>query len=138
MRLCSFAVATPLGPLRRIGMATPQGILDATAARTALLERRLPGQRLAVRRALAETLKPNLRRKGASDTHAALLRLARDRVGALRLVTTNFDRIFHVAARRERPPQSGGHLRQPEADEHCDREERGLEVEGEDARPRGH
>ena len=65
-----------------------------------LLERRLPGQRIAVRRALAEALKPNLRRKGATDTHAALLRLARDRVGALRLVTTNFDRVFHVAAKR--------------------------------------
>ena len=65
-----------------------------------LLERRLPGQRLAVRRALAKTLKPKLRRKGATDTQAALLRLARDREGALRLVTTNYDRIFHVAARR--------------------------------------
>ena len=65
-----------------------------------LLEHRLPGQRLAMRRALAEALKPKLRRKGATDTHAALLRLARDRAGALRLVTTNFDRIFHVAAKR--------------------------------------
>lgn len=65
-----------------------------------LLERRLPGQRLAVRRALAQILKPKLRRKGATDTQAALLRLARSREGALRLVTTNFDRIFHVAAKR--------------------------------------
>lgn len=65
-----------------------------------LLERRLPGQRLAVRRALADVLKPNLRRKGATDTQAALLRLARSREGALRLVTTNFDRLFHVAAKR--------------------------------------
>ena len=65
-----------------------------------LLEHRLPGQRLAVRRALAEALKPKLRRKGVTDTHAALLRLARDRDGALRLVTTNFDRVFHVAAKR--------------------------------------
>lgn len=64
-----------------------------------LLEHRLPGQRLAMRRALAEALKPKLRRKGATDTHAALLRLARNREGALRLVTTNFDRIFHVAAK---------------------------------------
>jgi len=63
-----------------------------------LLERRLPGQRLAVRRALAKALKPKLRRKGATDTHAALLRLARSRKGALRLVTTNFDRVFHQAA----------------------------------------
>jgi hypothetical protein len=65
-----------------------------------LLERRLPGQRLDVRRALAKALGPKLRRNGASDTHAALLRLARSREGALRLVTTNFDRIFHVAAKR--------------------------------------
>lgn len=65
-----------------------------------LLERRLPGQRLAVRRALAQALKPRLRRKGATDTQAALLRLGRSREGALRLVTTNFDRIFHVAAKR--------------------------------------
>ncbi|MGQ2979618.1 MAG: SIR2 family protein, partial [Polaromonas sp.] len=65
-----------------------------------LLERRLPGQRLAVRRALAQALKPNLRRKGATDTHAALLRLARSREGALRLVTTNFDRVFQTASKR--------------------------------------
>lgn len=65
-----------------------------------LLEHRLPGQRLAMRRALAEALKPKLRRKGATDTQAALLRLARNREGALRLVTTNFDRIFHMAAKR--------------------------------------
>lgn len=64
-----------------------------------LLERRLPGQRIAVRLALKHALKPNLRRKGARDTHSALLNLARNRDdGALRLVTTNFDRIFHSAA----------------------------------------
>lgn len=65
-----------------------------------LLERRLPGQRLAVRSKLALALKPKLRRKGATDTQAALLRLARNREGVLRLVTTNFDRLFHVAAKR--------------------------------------
>ncbi|MEZ4495171.1 MAG: anti-phage defense-associated sirtuin Dsr1 [Dehalococcoidia bacterium] len=65
-----------------------------------LLERRMPGERQAVRNKLNEALKPNLRRKGSTDTHAALLRLARNRQGALRLVTTNFDRVFHKAARR--------------------------------------
>lgn len=65
-----------------------------------LLERRLPGSRLAVRRSLEQALKPKLRRKGAIDTQAALLHLARSREGALRLVTTNFDRLFHVAAKR--------------------------------------
>lgn len=77
--------------------AFDRGQFDATLD---LLERRLPGQRLAVRRALAKALKPKLRRKGATDTQAALLRLARSREGALRLVTTNFDRVFHSAAKR--------------------------------------
>jgi hypothetical protein len=77
--------------------AFERGQFDATLD---LLERRLPGQRLAVRSKLAQVLKPKLHRKGAIDTQAALLRLARSREGALRLVTTNFDRIFHVAAKR--------------------------------------
>ncbi len=75
--------------------AFDRGQYDATLD---LLERRLPGQRLSVRRALAEVLKPNLGLDGATDTQAALLRLARNREGALRLVTTNFDRLFHAAA----------------------------------------
>lgn len=74
-----------------------RGQFDATLD---LLERRLPGQRLALRHALAQVLKPKLRRKGATDTQAALLRLARSRKGALRLITTNFDRVFHTAAKR--------------------------------------
>lgn len=65
-----------------------------------LLERRLPGQRLALRTALAQALKPNLLLRGAVETQIALLRLARGRDGALRLVTTNFDRVFHSAAKR--------------------------------------
>jgi hypothetical protein len=63
-----------------------------------LLEQRIP-KRL-VRNALAQSLNPKLCRKGAIDTQAALLRLARSRKGELKLVTTNFDRIFHVAAKR--------------------------------------
>lgn len=67
-----------------------------------LLERRLPGQRLAVRQVLATALKPNLRLKRATETHTALLQLARSREGPLRLVTTNFDRIFaRLIARRK-------------------------------------
>ncbi|MEQ1660052.1 MAG: SIR2 family protein [Hylemonella sp.] len=81
--------------------ALDRGQFDATLD---LLERRLPGQRLAVRRKLAQALKPNLRRKGATDMHVALLRLARSRDGALRLVTTNFDRVFHAAAKRTGQP----------------------------------
>lgn len=66
-----------------------------------LLEKRLPGQRIAVRRALAKVLKPKLRRKGATDTHVALLQLSRCRDdGAIRLVTTNFDLVFEHVAKR--------------------------------------
>ncbi|MCO7223220.1 hypothetical protein [Pleionea sp. CnH1-48] len=79
--------------------AFERGQFDATLD---LLERRLPGQRLSVRRALAKVSQPKLRRKGAFDTQAALLRLARSREGALRMVTTNFDRIFHTAAKRSK------------------------------------
>ncbi|ROZ63910.1 anti-phage defense-associated sirtuin Dsr1 [Ramlibacter sp. WS9] len=68
-----------------------------------LLERRFPGQRAAVRAALAKILKPKLRRKGATATHAALLQLARDRGNNVRLVTTNFDRIFQRLLGRIKP-----------------------------------
>lgn len=78
--------------------AYDRGRFDATLD---LLERRLPGQRTAVRKALAQSLKPTLRRKGATETHTALLRLARSRKGDLRLVTTNFDGVFEVAAKRD-------------------------------------
>lgn len=81
--------------------AFEQGRFDATLD---LLERRLPGQRSAVRGALAKALKPKLRRRGAIETHAALLRLGRNREGVLRLVTTNFDRVFHAAAKRTHQP----------------------------------
>ncbi len=78
-----------------------RGQFDATLD---LLERRLPGQRVEMRRALAAALQPKWRRRGATDTHTALLQLARAREGSLRLVTTNFDRIFDRAAKRVRRP----------------------------------
>lgn len=64
-----------------------------------LLERRVPGQRFAVRKALAQSLRPNLKRPGATQTHQSLLQLSRHKDGSFRLVTTNFDRIFEKAAR---------------------------------------
>jgi hypothetical protein len=71
------------------------GQFDATLD---LLERRLPGQRSAVRDALTNILRPCLSCEGATDTHEALLVLGRTHGDAIRLVTTNFDRIFaHVA-----------------------------------------
>jgi hypothetical protein len=65
-----------------------------------LLARRLLGGRQAVLNELEQVLQPKLRRKGATDTHAALLELARNREGQLHLVTTNFDRLFEHAAKR--------------------------------------
>lgn len=68
-----------------------------------LLERRLPGQRHQLRAALMQALKPNLNLKGATDTHKALLQLSQNHDdGALRLVTTNFDRIFQRVAKRNK------------------------------------
>lgn len=71
-----------------------------------LLEDRLPGQRkgLQMRKALADSLKPKLRKTSARETHAALLQLARNREGKLRLVTTNFDRVFDHVSKRESMP----------------------------------
>ncbi len=67
-----------------------------------LLERRFPGQRLAVRSALINILKPKFKRKGAIDTHAALLQLAQCRDGMTRLVTTNFDKIFQYLIKKSK------------------------------------
>lgn len=77
--------------------AFERGQYDATLD---LLERRIPGNRTALRKALAKNLEPNLRLKGATDTHKALLQLGRDRQGNTRLVTTNFDRVFERINKR--------------------------------------
>lgn len=42
MKLCTFAISTPVGIMRRTGVVTDLGILDAAAARAAFLERSLP------------------------------------------------------------------------------------------------
>jgi SIR2-like domain len=67
-----------------------------------LLEARVPGGRWTVRKALAEALKPKLRKKGATTTHTALLDLARNRDGSVHLITTNFDRIFNREISRKK------------------------------------
>ena len=79
--------------------AYKDGRYDATLN---LLERRIPGRRIAVRQALLHSLKPKLRRRGATDTHKALLQLGCSREGALRLVTTNFDRVFEYVLKRSK------------------------------------
>jgi len=69
-----------------------------------LYEHRLQGGRSAVRRWLPDVLTPDLTRPRALTTHVALLALARNRRGEIKLVTTNFDRLFEVAADRHRLP----------------------------------
>lgn len=59
-----------------------------------LLERRYPGEKLAMREVLHDVLAPKLKRKNAKTTHKALIELSKSRDGKTRLVTTNFDRIF--------------------------------------------
>lgn len=65
-----------------------------------LLEERITGGRTAVRRALQSTLQPKLRRKGAKETHSALLELAKTNENKMHLVTTNFDLIFEKLLRK--------------------------------------
>ena len=70
-----------------------------------LLERRIPGAANVVRKELAKALRPKWKRPGATTTHEALLELGRSRAGSLRLVTTNFDRIFERAAYKKKLKQ---------------------------------
>jgi 2-keto-4-pentenoate hydratase/2-oxohepta-3-ene-1,7-dioic acid hydratase in catechol pathway len=44
MKLCTFAVSTPLGEVQRVGVVHADSLLDATAARIALLEQSLPAE----------------------------------------------------------------------------------------------
>jgi hypothetical protein len=69
-----------------------------------LYEHRLQGGRSAVRRCLPDVLTADLTRPRALTTHAALLALARNRRGGIKLVTTNFDCLFEAAAVRHRLP----------------------------------
>lgn len=67
-----------------------------------LLERRYPGQRIAVRKALATVLTPLQIEENSTIAHKALIQLATNRKGKVRLVTTNFDRLFqHVITKND-------------------------------------
>lgn len=59
-----------------------------------LLEADIVGGRETVRRTLAGILTPDLRAPNATATHDALLTLGKCRNGHIRLITTNFDRLF--------------------------------------------
>ncbi len=63
-------------------------------------EDRVQGGRRNVRRWLPDILKPNPTKRHALASHFALLTLGRSRDNGLRLVTTNFDTLFEMAAER--------------------------------------
>ncbi|MCY4003903.1 MAG: SIR2 family protein [Rhodospirillales bacterium] len=66
-----------------------------------LLEANIVGGRATVREKIAEILEPDTSAAGATATHEALLRLAECRERRIRLITTNFDRLFeHVISNR--------------------------------------
>lgn len=66
-----------------------------------LLEAEIVGGRKTVRRALAEILTPDLNAPNATATHKALLTLGKCRNGNIRLITTNFDRLFEEVIAEE-------------------------------------
>ena len=59
-----------------------------------LLEADVVGGRDTVRQALTGILSPDFNAPNATETHDALLMLAKSREGRTRLITTNFDRVF--------------------------------------------
>lgn len=67
-----------------------------------LLENDYVGGREGTRKALSKILTPNLSSRRATATHEALLELGRNRSGQMRLVTTNFDRLFEEVIKREK------------------------------------
>lgn len=80
-----------------------QAALKANQYDTAisLLEGDHSGGRLVVRKELAAILTPSDDSTKATATHEALLTLGKCRNGKLRLVTTNFDRLFEVVIARK-------------------------------------
>ena len=66
-----------------------------------LLEGRIIGGRETIRKKLTEILTPDSSISGATRTHEVMLTLAQNREGSLRLVTTNFDRLFQKALKHK-------------------------------------
>lgn len=67
-------------------------------------EQRIQGGRTTVRRELPIVLSSDLTKRKALTTHLALLTLGQSRDTGLKLVTTNFDTLFEVAAEHYRLP----------------------------------
>ncbi|HCL3955733.1 TPA: SIR2 family protein, partial [Pseudomonas aeruginosa] len=97
-RLPGFAglVAKLYEALAATPNAVQQAAIKAGQFDTAigLLEADIVGGRETVRRALAGILTPDLSAPNATATHEALLTLSKCRNGNIRLITTNFDRLF--------------------------------------------
>lgn len=66
-----------------------------------LLESDIVGGREVVRRILADILTPDLNLPKATATHEAMLTLGKSREGRIRLITTNFDRLFEEVIARD-------------------------------------
>jgi hypothetical protein len=82
--------------------------IEKTAIRTGqfdtaigLLEARIIGGRETVRCAVSGILSPDLKARGALSTHEALLTLGTGDNDRVRLVTTNFDRLFEEAIKHK-------------------------------------
>lgn len=94
------------GLYKRLGM-TPDSVQQAALkahqydTAIALLEAHQVGGRVAVRKELADILTSADTSAKATRTHEALLTLSQCRDGKLRLVTTNFDRLFHAVIERK-------------------------------------
>lgn len=80
-------------------VALASGQYDTTIG---LLENRVVGSRFATRTAIAKILSPKKRVKNATATHEALLTLSRNADGRIRLITTNFDRLFGKVIERQK------------------------------------
>lgn len=68
-------------------------------------ESRIHGSRPQVRQHLRQILAPKVNFPRALTTHYALVTLARDRQGVMRIVTTNFDTLFEVAREKYGLPE---------------------------------
>lgn len=67
-----------------------------------LYEQRCCGYRQGVRKAVYDILTLQNVDVEKLETHSALLRLAKDRAGTYRLITTNFDRLFNAAMNKDK------------------------------------
>lgn len=99
MKLCTFALSTPLGTVQRVGVVVDEGIVDATAARTVLLERQLSAD-AASRVATAQTPPDMLALIGAGALALDWLREAVEFVRTRGIVATGRKQlIVHDLAR---------------------------------------